>query len=135
METTWKLKTGAQWHDGTPLTAEDIVFTARVERDKSIGWNYNTAYDAIDTVTAPDPSTVLITWKQPFVEADLMFATTAAGGNNRGLPLPRHLLERAFDEDRANFLNLPYWGPELIATGPYKLREMVADRPLSLSAN
>jgi peptide/nickel transport system substrate-binding protein len=135
METTWKIKPNAQWHDGTAFTAADVLFTARVEQDKSIGWNYNPAYDAVDSVTAPDAATVLITWKQPYIEADLMFAPTPAGENNRGLPLPRHILEKAFDEDRANFLNLPYWGPELVATGPFKVREMVADQHLLLTAN
>src|SRR5207302_4584851 len=53
----------------------------------------------------------------------------------RALPLPRHLLERAYDEDRASFLTLPYWGPDLVATGPYKVREMLADQHLLLAAN
>jgi peptide/nickel transport system substrate-binding protein len=135
METSWKIKPTARWHDGRPVTAEDIVFTARVEQDKSLGWNYNPAYDAIETVEATDSSTVAIRWQQPFVEADLMFSPGPAGSNNRGLPLPRHLLERAFAEDRANFLNLPYWGSELIATGPFKVAQMVPDEHVLLAAN
>src|SRR5688500_1336340 len=27
METTWRIRPGATWHDGTPFTAEDLVFT------------------------------------------------------------------------------------------------------------
>ena len=135
METTWRIKSGAKWHDGQPVTGEDIAFTARVEQDKSLGWNYNPAYDAIEKVDAPDAATVTITWKEPFVEADRLFSPSPAGGNTRALPLPRHLLERAFMDDRATFLNLPYWGPELVATGPFKVREMVADEHLLLTAN
>ncbi len=136
METTWRIKPTARWHDGMPLTAEDIVFTARVEQDKSLGWpNPNPAYDAIERVEAPDPSTVTITWKQPFVEADLMFAPTPAGGNHRALPLPRHLLERAYVEDPIRFLELPYWGMEFMASGPFKLRQMIPDERLLLVAN
>jgi peptide/nickel transport system substrate-binding protein len=26
MSVTWKLKTGVQWHDGRPFTADDVVF-------------------------------------------------------------------------------------------------------------
>ena len=136
METTWKIKSTARWHDGMPLTAEDIVFTATVEQDKSLAWpNPNPAYDAIERVDAPDPHTVTIAWKQPFVEADLMFAPTPSGGNQRALPLPRHLLERAYVEDHTKFLELPYWGPELMASGPFKLRQMVPDERLLLAAN
>jgi len=134
METTWKLRSGARWHDGTPLTAADLVFTGRVEQDKSLGWNYNLAYDAVDTVTAPDPSTVTVTWKKPFVEADRMFSPNP-GTQQWGLPLPRHILERSFDEDKPKFLELPYWGPEFVGSGPFKLREMVVDDRLNLVAN
>src|SRR4051812_31365510 len=28
METTWKIRPGITWHDGTPFTADDLVFTA-----------------------------------------------------------------------------------------------------------
>lgn len=27
METTWKLKPGLRWHDGTPFTSDDLLFT------------------------------------------------------------------------------------------------------------
>src|SRR5438045_5362591 len=30
METTWKIRPNVRWHDGTPFTAEDLLFTARV---------------------------------------------------------------------------------------------------------
>lgn len=135
METTWRIRPTAQWHDGTPVTAEDVVFTARVEQDKGLGWNYNPGHDAIERVEALDLHTVTITWRQPYVEADLMFSHGPPGSNTRGLPLPRHLLERAYAEDRATFLQLPYWGTELVGTGPFRVREMVPDERLLLVAN
>jgi peptide/nickel transport system substrate-binding protein len=30
METTWKLRPNIRWHDGVPLTADDLVFTTTV---------------------------------------------------------------------------------------------------------
>ena len=33
METTWKLKPGLKWHDGTAFTSEDFVFAYRVFKD------------------------------------------------------------------------------------------------------
>jgi len=135
MQTTWKIRSGAQWHDGKPLTTDDLLFTARVEAEKTLGWNYNPAYDAVEKVEALDSSTVSVTWAQPFVEADLLFSHGPPGANTRGLPLPSHILERSFVEDHALFLQLPYWGPELIATGPFKVRELVADERALLVAN
>lgn len=41
--------------------------------------------------------------------------------------MPRHLLEKAFQENKASFLGLPYWSHEFVGAGPYRMREWVAD--------
>src|SRR5437667_5511644 len=133
METTWKLRAGASWHDGIPLTADDLVFTGRVEQDKTLGWNYNLSYDSVDAMTATDPQTLTVTWKKPYVEADHLFSPQP-GAQQWGLPLPKHILEKVFDENRAGFLEVPYWGPEFVGSGPFKLQQMVADDRLHLVA-
>src|SRR4051812_49217214 len=33
METTWKIRQNARWHDGVPITVDDLIFTAMVGRD------------------------------------------------------------------------------------------------------
>jgi len=104
-----------------------------VERDKTLGWNYNLSYDSVDEIVAPDPSTVTVIWKKPYVEADHLFSPQP-GAQQWGLPLPAHILEKAFDENRAGFLELPYWGPEFVGSGPFKLQQMVADDRLNLVA-
>src|SRR5438093_3533847 len=45
METTWHIRDGAVWHDGTPVTADDMLFTFRVVQDKDIPIFNNAAYD------------------------------------------------------------------------------------------
>ena len=32
METTWRLKRGVKWHDGTELTARDVIFGWRIAK-------------------------------------------------------------------------------------------------------
>ena len=39
MDTTWKIRPGVQWHDGTPFTAEDLLFAFRVLDRKSTRLN------------------------------------------------------------------------------------------------
>jgi len=129
METTWRIREGAQWHDGTPFTADDLVFTARVVQDRDLLIFGNTAYDAIEDVQAPDPRTVVVRWKQPFIEADTLFT------NIRAVPIPRHLLERPYIESKATFIEHPYWSQEFVGTGPFKLREWTLGSHLVVEAN
>jgi ABC-type transport system substrate-binding protein len=35
MQTTWNLKKNAAWHDGTPLTAEDVLLPTRLARTET----------------------------------------------------------------------------------------------------
>ena len=129
METTWKIRGGTKWHDGSLLTSADLAFTAQVEQDASLPIFRNVAYAAIDSVETPDPSTVVVKWKRPYIEADSMFT------NARGLPMPRHLLEKTYLEDKENFPNLAYWSREFVGSGAYKLREFVPGSHALLDAN
>ncbi len=36
METTWRIREGAQWHDGTPFTAGDLLFSIKLGQDKDL---------------------------------------------------------------------------------------------------
>jgi peptide/nickel transport system substrate-binding protein len=120
METTWRIRPNAVWHDGTPFTAEDLVFTARIAQDRDIAIFGQLAYDAVEAVEAVDPRTVTVRWSQPFIEADAMFSGV---GNVQPVPLPRHLLEQPYLENKANFVNLPYWNEGFVGAGPFKIRE------------
>ena len=128
METTWKIKPNAQWHDGTLLTSADLVFSTVVEQDKELPVAQNPAYALIESVKAPDPSTVIVQWKQPYIEADSMFSYELAS------PLPQHLLEGTYTADKANLFNMPYWAEEFVGTGPFRIREWVPDSHLVLEA-
>jgi len=129
METTWRIKPGAEWHDGAPYTADDLVFTLRASMDPELPLVIRPAFASIESVTAPDPRTVTVRWARPFIDADKLFSREMA------LPLPRHLLERAAAEDKANFANLSYWTEEFVGTGPFKVKETLLGTPALLQAN
>lgn len=129
METRWTIRPNAQWHDGVPFTAEDLLFTARAGQDRELAAFGHIAYSSIETVEAPDPSTVVVKWRQPFVDADAMFTRA------QGLPLPKHLLEESFTTDKGNFLQLPQWGSQFVGAGAFKLREWDPDSHVILTAN
>jgi peptide/nickel transport system substrate-binding protein len=129
MQTTWKIKDKALWHDGTPVTSEDMAFTAKVGSDRDMPAFSSAAYGSIEGVDTPDPSTVVVRWAKPFIHADTMFTYSLA------VPLPKHLLERAFNDDKANFTQVPYWTSDFVGSGSFKVRDWVMGSHMTLVAN
>ncbi len=132
METTWKLKPGITWHDGTPVSVDDLLFAVRVGQDRELPLFNHPGFAAVDRVEAVDATTVVVSWKQPFIDADTMFGHLA--NDDFALPLPRHLLEQAYLEDRASFADQPYWSQEFVGTGPFRVREWVKGSGVTLAA-
>ncbi|XUY29634.1 peptide ABC transporter substrate-binding protein [Agrobacterium sp. rho-8.1] len=62
---TWKLKPDVKWSDGTPLTAEDVIFTWKYCTAPDGGCAQAAQYEGVKTVEAPDPHTVKITFNEP----------------------------------------------------------------------
>jgi peptide/nickel transport system substrate-binding protein len=54
---TWKLKPGLKWSDGTPVTADDAVFTWQYCTHPEGGCSQATKYEGVASVEAVDPQT------------------------------------------------------------------------------
>jgi ABC-type transport system substrate-binding protein len=126
METTWRTRRNARWHDGAPFTADDLLFSHRVQQDKEVAFFADTRYAGVENMEAPDPYTLVVAWKKPYIFADNLFDVSI---------LPRHLLERPFNDSKATFVELPYWREEFVGTGPFKLRQWAHGSYAALSAN
>jgi peptide/nickel transport system substrate-binding protein len=116
MEMTWRLRENARWHDGTPITAEDLVFTATVFRDPDFAVLRERGYELIDAVEAVDARTVKVSWRRPFIDADTLFGLI-------GVPMPRHLLEKTYQDDKASLLDSPVFSQQFVNAGPFRLKE------------
>jgi len=116
METTWKLRPGAVWHDGTPFTARDFVFTWQVWQDPQIQITRDVLTDYVDRAEAVDDTTLLLHWKSTFGFV-----------HEVGIhPLvPRHILETSFQGDKDQFNNHRWNTVEYVGLGPYRLKEWV----------
>ncbi len=106
---TFKLRPGVRWHDGQPLTAEDVVFTAslaaaRIPQKAPLAMTWEKA-----RATAVDEATVRFELEEPF--APFLYATSL------GI-LPAHLLAgvdaRTLAQHRFSTL-------EPVGTGPYRV--------------
>lgn len=129
MELTWKVRPDARRHDGERFTAQDLVFSAMVFQDPQVPVFQDPIFAPLETVEAPDPTTVVLRWRQPFIDADRLFTRLFA------LPIPRHLLASAYADDRARFMDQPYWAGEFVHAGPYRVREFVRGSHVLLEAN
>ncbi len=121
METTYRLRPGLTWHDGTPFTAEDFEFAFQIYADSTLGLFVTTPQDRIEAILAPDPQTVLIKWRALYPGAGALMQGELE-------PLPRHLLERAFGtyaqdptNQRESFANLPFWTSGFVGVGPFRM--------------
>ena len=62
----FKLQPGVTFHDGTPLTANDVLYTFDRIRNPKTAANLAAQFAFLDSYTAPDDTTVQVTLKQPY---------------------------------------------------------------------
>ena len=62
---TFYLRKGVRFHDGSPFTAEDVIFKFRRARDPRSGHTHPEYYQDIQSVEAKDPYTVVFRLRQP----------------------------------------------------------------------
>lgn len=106
---TFTLRQGVVWHDGRPFTADDVIFNL-TRLHPEVNPRLRGTLANIDSVTSPDPATVVIRLKQAFEPFILNFDSTT-------LPmLPRHLYENTdFRQNPAN--------QNPVGTGPFRFGE------------
>jgi peptide/nickel transport system substrate-binding protein len=87
---TLNLRDGLVWSDGTPLTAEDFVFTYEMIMDPGNTVSSQYPYDYLTSVEAPDAQTVVMTFEEPFAPWQANFW--------KGI-LPKHVLGPVFEAE------------------------------------
>ena len=116
---TIKLRQGVKFHDGKPMTADDVVFSIDEIWKKYAAASAMTDYAGIE---APDASTVVMKFGKPIPE--FFFASLLCGNVN--YIVPKHIYAGSDPiTNAAN--NAP------IATGPWKFKEWVAAATSSTS--
>ncbi len=108
-EYVFRLQEGVKFHDGQPMTAEDVIFSI-TRFHFEVSPRARAIFALIDKAEAPDPLTVRITLKQPFQPFLLMFDNSACA------IVPKHLF------DGQDFRTAPAV-QRAIGTGPFRLAE------------
>ena len=127
---TLKLRKGVMFSDGAPFTSADVLFSFAVAYDapgSQLGESITPAGQRLE-VTAPDATTVIVTFPAPFAPGIRLLDN---------LPiLPRHKLEPAFREktiQKAWSGSTPL--SEIVGLGPFVLSEHVAGQRLVFTRN
>lgn len=107
---------GLRWHDGTPTTARDVVFTLEAARDRATGYPRYGDLATMLATSAPDDSTVRIRFATPPPAFPSVLAE---------LPiLPAHLLSNV---PRADMRRAAY-NLNPVGNGPFRFRTREAGR-------
>lgn len=110
---TWKLKSGLKWQDGTPFTADDVIFTWKYASDTATAATTAQSFADIKDIEKIDDTTIKITWNQPTATPYVAFVGPL------GMVLPKHVFEAHMGAGAAQApANL---AP--VAIGPYKVKE------------
>ena len=104
----FRLQPGVRWHDGTPTTARDVVWTLSAARDPATGYPRTTDFADVAFVNDPNDSTVVVRFAHeqrgfPDVLTDLAI-------------LPAHVLDSI---PRAE-LRRAAWNQQPVGNGPFR---------------
>ncbi|WP_040853556.1 ABC transporter substrate-binding protein [Phyllobacterium sp. YR531] len=123
-ETQWqfKLRENVRFHDGSPFTADDVVYTIERIRDfvKSPNGGFRSYVSGIKSVSAPDPLTVVIETSGPVPNLPLSFSSIFV----------MHRPGQGFQTTQE--LNA---GHAPVGTGPYRFESWSSGEMLKLKRN
>ncbi len=117
---TMTIRDDVKFHDGTPLTADDVAFTLQLYRDNA-DFPYLSSYpDVFDDISAPDKTHVVLHTADAIgnFEARMVFIYV----------LPKHIWENVDDP-------IAFENADMIGSGPFKLVENQQDQFTRLAAN
>lgn len=113
---TFHTREGATWSDGEPLTAEDVAFTLNTYNTPGSGWGDYTNH--METIEAPDPNTVVITYDKETGNSLPNIQTM--------MILPRHVWESAANEGVKALKEVPDKAP-IVGGGAFTLTKYNPD--------
>lgn len=123
-----KLREGMKWHDGQPVTPEDVKFSFEVAVSGEAPM-YAPFATNIESIEIGDGSTITFTLKQPAAS----FITSSLAKINL---VPKHVWEPIIEDLKSKEENAESYQEQTpIGSGPYKFERWLTNEEIVLSAN
>ena len=143
-EYTFYLQKHAKWHDGTPVTANDVAFTVKsLLNPQSAEWMVNTyisvkgakAYQEgnamdVEGIQIVDDYTIKLTMERPNVT--FLDELVVVAALSPAPILPEHALKDIPDDQ---LFEHDFWSQGLMGSGPFKFVSWVPQQAMVLEAN
>jgi peptide/nickel transport system substrate-binding protein len=117
---TVKIRSGVKFHNGDPLTSADVKYTFDRIIDTKTAAVARSFFSDVDTITAPDPTTVIFNLKNPNAAMIAYMAHPNTG-----------IVSKKIGEANADLSKKE----TAIGSGPFKLAEWVPDNFMRFTAN
>ena len=121
---TFHLRENVKWHDGEPMTADDVVFSYTIPKDPDYVGPRGLPFEIIEEVNKIDDYTVEFVLSEPYAP----FITITAQFE----VLPKHILGEV---PIAELGKHPFNTKEPIGTGPFKFKEWKEGEYIALEAH
>ena len=118
----YKLRSGVKFWDGSPLTADDAVYSLNRNRDPKNASIYAGNYSDVDTITATDSLTVTVKLKRPSILFPEMMATLAGA-----------VVQKAYTKEKGAQFGTPRGG--VMCTGPFKVKSWNGSDSFTMERN
>ena len=116
---TYVLRDGVTWHDGTPFTADDVVYTFDLIAKNNLGVNAQYLTDFV-SAKATDAKTVVLTFKAPQAFDPGLIVPI----------LPQHIWSKMTPDQMGKFPNA-----NPVGTGPFTFKDRKQGQSVSIARN
>jgi len=121
MTMTLKLVEDARFHDGVPITSEDVAFSVETIKENH---PFKTMFSPVTSVDTPDPHTAVLNLSQPHPALLLAMSSQL-------MPIiPKHIYGDGQDPK-----SHPRNSVDVVGSGPFKLVEFAPDQHVILERN